>query len=267
MRVFDDRTYRGPSDSRPTRRLSSPPVDDQTLGQYTGWEIAAAFAGGVFFSLLVALVLGLTSGLEAATIGAVVAQSVGSLGVLWLIAKLRRRGLESLAFSIGSFDWLFVAVGIGVQIALALVFYPITVRLVEEGPVQNLQPIIEAAKGVGARAFLILGIVVLAPLTEELLFRGALLHRVARRRGVTSGVVVSSLVFATLHAASLAGQDLETVVKSGLVALPQLFLVGVILGWLTIKTGRIGPAIFTHIGFNLVAVVILLAAPNLEPYL
>ena len=42
-------------------------------------------------------------------------------------------------------------------------------------------------------------VVVLAPLTEELVFRGVLLHRFARRFGMTRGIVLSSAIFGVMH--------------------------------------------------------------------
>lgn len=42
-------------------------------------------------------------------------------------------------------------------------------------------------------------VVVLAPLTEELVFRGVLLHRFARRLGMTRGIVLSSAIFGVMH--------------------------------------------------------------------
>jgi membrane protease YdiL (CAAX protease family) len=45
----------------------------------------------------------------------------------------------------------------------------------------------------------IVAIVVVAPVVEEILFRGFLLHRWAARWGTTTGVILSSAVFAILH--------------------------------------------------------------------
>ena len=45
--------------------------------------------------------------------------------------------------------------------------------------------------------------------------------------------------------------------------LPPLFLLAILLGWLTERTGRLGPAFFVHSGFNLLAALILLIPPEL----
>jgi uncharacterized protein len=42
--------------------------------------------------------------------------------------------------------------------------------------------------------------VVLAPLTEEFLFRGIFLHRFSNKWGITAGIIISSLLFGLVHA-------------------------------------------------------------------
>jgi membrane protease YdiL (CAAX protease family) len=37
----------------------------------------------------------------------------------------------------------------------------------------------------------------------------------------------------------------------------------VVLAWVTVRTNRLGPAIFMHSGFNLLAAIVLLVPPEL----
>jgi membrane protease YdiL (CAAX protease family) len=54
---------------------------------------------------------------------------------------------------------------------------------------------------------------------------------------------------------------------SAAVFLPPLFLLGMLLAWVTLRTGRLGPAIFIHSGWNLLsAVVLLLPTEMLERF-
>jgi membrane protease YdiL (CAAX protease family) len=73
-------------------------------------------------------------------------------------------------------------------------------------------------------------------------------------------MVVTSLVFALFH---LLGLDPNRLVQAAAVVLPQLFIVGLVLAWVTLRTKRLGPAIFIHSGFNLLAAVVLLVPPDL----
>jgi uncharacterized protein len=93
---------------------------------------------------------------------------------------------------------------------------------------------------------LVLIVVIGAPVIEELFFRGLLLRSLERRWGSAVALVVSSVVFAAIH--------LEPRL------LPGHLIFGFLAGWLTLRSGRLGPAIWAHVGFNGVTVAVLLAA-------
>ena len=73
---------------------------------------------------------------------------------------------------------------------------------------------------------------VLAPLFEELLFRGVLLPVVGARWGVAAGIGVSALVFALAHLS--------------LSEAPPLLALGLGLGWLRWSTGRLLSTVVMH---------------------
>lgn len=77
--------------------------------------------------------------------------------------------------------------------------------------------------------------VILAPLWEELTFRGFLLSALAKTRvGFWGGAVIANILWTSLHATySWAGVS-------------SVFLAGLILSWLVWRTGSIKPAIITH---------------------
>jgi membrane protease YdiL (CAAX protease family) len=84
--------------------------------------------------------------------------------------------------------------------------------------------------------------VVLAPVTEELFFREALLCRVFARSARPYALAVTALLFGGLHASS-----------GGPVLLASLSILGVILGWVRWRTGSIGAAIVVHAVHNALA--------------
>jgi uncharacterized protein len=85
-------------------------------------------------------------------------------------------------------------------------------------------------RGDPTRLFLdIVTIVVVAPVVEEILFRGILLHRWAARWGTTAAVIVSSALFAILH-----------------VELVGHFLFGVTMAALYVRTGSLWVSIAAH---------------------
>lgn len=74
--------------------------------------------------------------------------------------------------------------------------------------------------------------VIVAPVTEELLFRGLLL-RTFQRTGRTFAIIASSLLFAMVH-----GNFLQTV---------PAFLMGLVLGYTAMRCGSILPSILIHL--------------------
>lgn len=94
--------------------------------------------------------------------------------------------------------------------------------------------------------------VVFAPLFEELYFRGVLLRGLLvawRTRLAIVGVVLSVTLDATFFGLAHLGTD-------AWYQLPGLIALGAILCVLAIRTGRLGPSILTHAGFNLLAVAV-----------
>lgn len=77
---------------------------------------------------------------------------------------------------------------------------------------------------------------VLAPLFEETLFRGVLLPVLGQRWGVAPALVVSALAFGLAHVS--------------LGELVPLVVLGLGLGWLRLRSGRLGPCVVMHSLWN-----------------
>lgn len=83
---------------------------------------------------------------------------------------------------------------------------------------------------------------VLAPIAEELLFRGFLFTTLRNRMGIIAGGVVTGVLFGAIHLGSAPDA-----------ALPILMLLGALLCWLYVVTGSLVPAIIAHALNNAVA--------------
>jgi len=185
-------------------------------------------------------------------------QYAGHLFVLWLLGRNRDEG--DLGFVIEGGDFRYLALGLLFQLVLAVLFLPLTTRLFPEGDsAQQIGDAISALETTPARIAAVVVAVVLAPVTEELIFRGVLLKALGSK-GRRTIMVVTALVFAAFHMLGLAPDALAA---AALVVLPQLFVIGLILAWVTLRTGRLGPAIFLHSGFNLLAAIALLIPQEL----
>ncbi|MCZ6630561.1 MAG: hypothetical protein O7D28_04345, partial [Actinobacteria bacterium] len=66
-----------------------------------------------------------------------------------------------------------------------------------------------------------------------------------------------------LHGAiHVLGLGTEQILASAVVVLPPIFILGVLLAWITIRSGRLGPALFIPSGWNLLAALVLLLPPE-----
>lgn len=98
-----------------------------------------------------------------------------------------------------------------------------------------LEEVLNGRSGV-AIGLLAITATVLAPLFEEVLFRGVLLPVVGRRWGVSAGILVSALVFALAHLS--------------LSEAPPLLALGIGLGWLRWSSGRLFSTVLMHSLWN-----------------
>ncbi|HLF61739.1 MAG TPA: CPBP family intramembrane glutamic endopeptidase [Acidimicrobiia bacterium] len=185
-------------------------------------------------------------------------QYLGHLGALWLLSRTKSH--PDLGFSIEGGDIRYLGLGLLLQLALALLFLPLATYLLPDGEsVQEVGSALAGLESTAARVAAIVVAVVVAPVTEELTFRGVLLKAMGDRSRRTI-IVVTSLVFAAFH---VLGLDPARFVQAAAVVLPQLFIVGMALAWVTLRTNRLGPAIFMHSGFNLLASIVLLVPSEL----
>jgi membrane protease YdiL (CAAX protease family) len=91
-------------------------------------------------------------------------------------------------------------------------------------------------------------IVVLAPLTEELLFRGLLLDWLKQKMNVWPAAVILSVLFSLLHDNHFASGAI------GWLAFTDRFLMGLGASALTIKYRSLRPAVVMHATFNAIGV-------------
>ena len=216
--------------------------------------------GGIAAAMFAtALVVGAQLGTGAAIVTVLAAQELGHLGTFMLLLRRKQAPASSAGLVVEPRDGRFVLLGVAMQFGLALAFGPIVQRLELDESSQAIAEMIPEVTGPVLQALLVLLVGLVTPIVEETMFRGILLNVTERRLGRRWAVIIPALVFSVFHLAGVASEDLGPAL---LVLVPQLFLVGSVLGILSLRHGRIGPAIFTHAGFNLVALASLLWAPS-----
>jgi membrane protease YdiL (CAAX protease family) len=138
---------------------------------------------------------------------------------------------------------LDVVVGLAAGVAAQLVVsvaYVVVEQLVDLDSEQTARQISAKGAGLGVVA-LLLAFGVVAPVVEELFYRGLLLRSLERSLPPGAALVVSALIFGAIH--------------FELQLLPGLFFAGLVFGWLVQRAGRLGPGMFAHIGFNSVTII------------
>jgi membrane protease YdiL (CAAX protease family) len=214
-------------------------------------SLAGYLAGQIVASLLDAILVGLTHLHGGMTALASLNEppwwaNFAGLSGLWMgfalaiVLAHRRGGLVALpgAWRFKRFDVVFLGLGVLTQLFVGLVYFPFHFKNMNI-PVDHL---FGAAHG-AAFAVLAIMTVVGAPIFEEWLFRGVIFRSLDAgwtsrwgTRGTAVAVVVSALIFAAAHAEWL--------------QFPGLFLLGVILAVLVVRTRRLMPSVLTHVGFN-----------------
>jgi membrane protease YdiL (CAAX protease family) len=173
----------------------------------------------------------------------------GLLVVAWLAVQRKGSGLVR---DLGArLHWPDIPIGLAVgavaQLLGNLIYLPLykLTSVTEHDVAKPARELTDKASGNTAGVLLlVLVTVVMAPIVEELFFRGLVLRSAEKRWGMGWAIAFSSLLFGVTH--------------FELLQLPPLALFGLIAALLTVRTGRLGPAIWAHVGFNALAVTTLL---------
>lgn len=142
---------------------------------------------------------------------------------------LLRLGLR--AFRLSAVKWMFAAIG-------AYLLFAIVYTSIFGAPEQE-----DIAEGFGAVPVQVLLIVIAAPISEEVCFRGMLYGGLRERLSKYGAALIAGAVFGVLHAVT------------GLSAVPPLIAFGFILCLLYEKTGSIVPGIILHMLNNSAALL------------
>lgn len=238
---------------------STPPF---TQSRWTGLLLALGLlVAFVALQLVTAVVVGITMLLLAAMMnmpletamrlaengvvagGASVVASLLITGAVWLVVSRAGQRPFRAPMALGpSHTWPLWTFPL-VAIITALTFDGVTALLDRPILPEILLPYYE---GPGAVAVMALASVVIAPVAEELLFRGVLFGAVERFVPAWLTVLLTALSFGVLHVMTY-GNDWYTIL--------QIIVVGLILGGLRAWTRSLWPSIIFHITNNLYATI------------
>jgi uncharacterized protein len=231
--------------------LTADPVADQPQRRfpYANWGPGWALLG-VVLALGAGLVLSIPGvvlghkphGNHLTTFGNLWSQGATEAGFLLVslaVASMRGGGgvrgavrrLGVRAFRPSALKWMGAAIG------LYLLFIAFYGALIVEPHQEDI------AEALGPIATQVLLIAILAPISEEICFRGMLFGGLRERLPRLAAALVTGVIFGGLHA------------LTGVTAVPPLIVFGFLLSLLYEKTGSIVPGILLHVLNNSVALL------------
>ncbi len=186
-------------------------------------------------------------------------QTVGSLLVVSIYS---RRSSGSLVADVGLVlrgkDWWAIFAGMGLQLFAAMVTIPLVDALFPEGPPeQGVAGVAGDTETTLEILLIFVSVAILAPIVEEILYRGMLMSWLNRFMGKWPTIVVSAAIFACIH----------LVDWNARAAVPGLFIIGIVLGWAAMTRGDLSLAIPLHAGVNLLAAFFLVWGPEVLDWL
>ncbi|MGN6588593.1 MAG: lysostaphin resistance A-like protein [Solirubrobacterales bacterium] len=231
-------------------KLTADPVAEARPARfpYANWSAGTALIG-VLLALATGVVLGVPAAIAGhkangdlttlGNVGVQLATALGFLMVPMVIAAqrgakgmgevLRRLGVR--LFRPSALKWMAAAIGAYLVFAT---FYSLVIL----EPKQK-----DIAEGFGAVPVQVLLIVIAAPISEEVCFRGMLFGGLRRSLPRIPAALIGGLIFGGLHA------------LTGITAVPPLIAFGFILCLLYEKTGSIVPGIMLHMLNNAFALL------------
>jgi CAAX protease family protein len=206
-----------------------------------GWGLFAMatglFATVIFFGIWT-LISGLANPDDASfSEAASVVSLTMPLVVLVIAVMIRKLSLRDY-FALNRFTRRDLVLGIICITALVVIFGSMAWLLGIDAGSKQVEATYRAAKAAGVLPLLWLSVVVVAPLTEELMFRG-FLHRgwAPSWLGVYGTIALTSALWAALHQ------------QYNLFGILVIFTMGLILGWMRQRSGSTTLPILLH-GFN-----------------
>jgi membrane protease YdiL (CAAX protease family) len=173
---------------------------------------------------------------------ATLASTAAVTGIIWWAAKLSRiPPAIYLALRWPSRRNLLIGLAI-IAVMLPLTDY-LTAQSGQETIPEFMTDIYLSSQGAGPAFMVLLAItlVVLAPLSEEFLFRGFLYRGFANGFGPFAAILLTALIWASIH------------VQYSPVLMGQIFVYGLVLGWIRWRSGSLIVPMVLHGIINLLA--------------
>lgn len=203
------------------------------------WSTRDVWMGAAFAALWIVAALGVSLSIRSAELDLNLGVYVGLaellllLPVWWLVLRKYRVGWAALGLR--SFQGWMLGLGCGLMIISSLfnLFYAAFLALFDLRAQVDLVPVFAE---LSSPWWLLLAGIVVAPVVEEIFFRGFVFAGLSRRYGWLKAALVSSALFAVIHFQPL--------------AIMPIFVLGFVFAFLYQRSGSLWPAILMHVSTN-----------------
>ena len=239
--------------------LEMPPAPPPRDPVWNGWDVVmivvVAVLGIAAFLILIGAIFGITRHpvrAGTAVVLSVVAEFLSYVVVVLFMHVLvvrhyHRRFAEAVRWHWPrEHRWLAYLLG-GMALAVALELVSTLL------PIPKTLPIDKYFQSRSAAYVLTLFGISMAPLVEELFFRGFLYPVLARRLGIAVGVMLTAFAFAMVHAVQLGFAWAPLLV---------LFTVGTVFTVVRVVTRNVAPGFLMHVGYNFMLFAMLYIATD-----
>jgi membrane protease YdiL (CAAX protease family) len=206
--------------------------------------LAIFFAASIVAAVVMMVLRAAWNGIEKEFLTAVTYATQFSLAIAGILLFRRLRGAKKRVFhfALRWYNASLVVLGLVLMVAASVAMEPLLALF----PDKYFEMLNSA---VGSGGWAIFTTVVLAPVCEEMLFRGLILESIRQKRGATAAVILSALLFGLVHVP----------------VLPQMlnaFVMGVMLGYVYVLTGSLASVIIIHAANNALAFLIMEVTGN-----
>lgn len=158
--------------------------------------------------------------------------------------------LVGVGWGLAAFVVLNVIVGLAIQLGAQALGVDVP---------ETQQSLREATRDPRQIPWFVVSAVLVAPLAEELFFRGMLYPALRRRIGMWGGILISAAAFAAAHLLT------EGTLGGGALVFVLILPLGILLAWLYERRGTLAVPVALHMTFNLVTMLLMLAASSAVP--
>lgn len=235
-----------------------------TRAPWAVWHPIVIFLGASFLAAIVVAIVGVTTNYidvndldnedqlpRLILVTGVAQYAFIFLGLKWLS---RSRGTGDMRadfhLQVRASDWVAFFWGVGLLFAASIALGLILDVFGLEADTQEVVEAARQADDLAERLGFALIIAVVAPILEEMLFRGALLDALKARTSTTRAVWWTGVIFGLVHALD----------PAAFLLVPALVALGVILGFVRERSGSLSKPILMHMGFNAVTATALFVA-------